>query len=121
MPGSSLHPAARDALRSGHLGHLVTLDPDGREAWASLHCNHFSLANAEGGGLIFQAFDITGRRQAAEPLPSFPHGALVHFAVSNSEAFMTTRLAGPATTFLPFNKGDGGGKGRGNVVASAAP
>lgn len=49
--------------------------------------------------------------QAPEPLLSFPGGALVHFAVSNSEAQMTTRLAGPATQFLPFNKGDDGGKG----------
>jgi type I restriction enzyme R subunit len=49
--------------------------------------------------------------QAPEPLLSFPSGALVHFAVSNSEAFMTTRLAGAGTTFLPFNQGDGGGKG----------
>lgn len=46
-----------------------------------------------------------------EPLLSFPGGALVHFAVSNSEVHMTTRLEGKATTFLPFNKGDGGGKG----------
>jgi type I restriction enzyme, R subunit len=49
--------------------------------------------------------------QHAEPLLSFPSGALVHFAVSNSEVRMTTRLDGPATTFLPFNKGDHGGKG----------
>ena len=49
--------------------------------------------------------------QKAEPLLSFPGGALVHFAVSNSEAQMTTRLAGPATRFLPFNKGDYGGAG----------
>ncbi len=49
--------------------------------------------------------------QKAEPLLSFPGGALVHFAVSNSEAQMTTRLAGPATRFLPFNKGDNGGAG----------
>ena len=49
--------------------------------------------------------------QNAEPLLSFPRGALVHFAVSNSEVHMTTRLAGPDTFFLPFNKGDGGGKG----------
>ena len=33
--------------------------------------------------------------QAAEPLLSFPSGALVHFAVSNSEVHMTTRLDGP--------------------------
>jgi type I restriction enzyme R subunit len=49
--------------------------------------------------------------QKIEPLLSFPGGALVHFAVSNSEAQMTTRLAGPATRFLPFNKGDNGGAG----------
>ena len=49
--------------------------------------------------------------QAAEPLLSFPRGALVHFAVSNREVFMTTRLAGPDTQFLPFNRGDHGAKG----------
>lgn len=48
---------------------------------------------------------------APEPLLSFPGGAIVHFAVSNSEVHMTTRLEGKATTFLPFNKGDHGGKG----------
>lgn len=49
--------------------------------------------------------------QAAEPLLSFPGGALVHFAVSNAEVMMTTQLIGPLTDFLPFNKGHGGGKG----------
>ena len=49
--------------------------------------------------------------QSAEPLLSFPNGALVHFAVSNSEVFMATRLEGPATTFLPFNRGDHGAAG----------
>lgn len=47
----------------------------------------------------------------AEPLLNAPSGALVHFAVSNSEVFMTTKLAGKDTFFLPFNKGDNGGKG----------
>lgn len=49
--------------------------------------------------------------QGPEPLLKFPSGALVHFAVSNSEVEMTTQLAGPVTIFLPFNLGDGGGKG----------
>ena len=49
--------------------------------------------------------------QTAEPLLSFPGGALVHFAVSNREVAMTTRLEGPATRFLPFNQGDHGGEG----------
>ena len=49
--------------------------------------------------------------QNAEPLLSFPNGALVHFAVSNSEVHMTTKLVGPPTRFLPFNKGKEGGAG----------
>ncbi|MBC2704688.1 type I restriction endonuclease [Desulfobacula sp.] len=45
-----------------------------------------------------------------EPLLTFKRGALVHFAVSQYEVFMTTRLEGEETFFLPFNKGtlDGG-------------
>lgn len=49
--------------------------------------------------------------QSAEPLLTFPSGALVHFAVSNSEVAMTTKLDGPATEFLPFNQGDDGAAG----------
>ncbi len=49
--------------------------------------------------------------QSAEPLLNFPSGALVHFAVSNSEVHMTTQLAGATTRFLPFNQGDHGAKG----------
>lgn len=48
---------------------------------------------------------------APEPLLSFPGGALVHFAVSSSAVRMTTRLAGGATEFLPFDQGDDGGAG----------
>ncbi|UCV08530.1 type I restriction endonuclease subunit R [Dechloromonas denitrificans] len=46
-----------------------------------------------------------------EPLLSFPGGALVHFAASQSEVMMTTQLTGTATTFLPFNRGNEGGAG----------
>ena len=49
--------------------------------------------------------------QAPEKLLSFPNGALVHFAVSNSEVYMVTKLEGPATDFLPFNQGNEGGAG----------
>ena len=49
--------------------------------------------------------------KAPEPLLSFPNGALVHFAVSNAEVRMVTKLAGPATEFLPFNQGDNGAAG----------
>ncbi len=50
-------------------------------------------------------------KTSAEPLLDFPRGALVHFAVSNSSVFMTTRLQGPGTQFLPFNLGDHGAAG----------
>ncbi len=45
-----------------------------------------------------------------EPLLTFKRGALVHFAVSQYEAYMSTKLAGGGTRFLPFNRGtqDGG-------------
>lgn len=45
-----------------------------------------------------------------EPLLTFKRGALVHFAVSQFEVAMTTKLAGADTHFLPFNRGtkDGG-------------
>jgi type I restriction enzyme, R subunit len=46
-----------------------------------------------------------------EPLLGFPGGALVHFAVSQTEVSMCTRLAGPASRFLPFNKGNHGAAG----------
>lgn len=53
----------------------------------------------------------TDRNPKGEPLLSFGHRALVHFAVSNSEVFMTTQLQGPSTFFLPFNKGNEGRAG----------
>jgi len=45
-----------------------------------------------------------------EPLLTFKRGALVHFAVSQDQVAMTTKLAGKDTFFLPFNLGteDGG-------------
>ncbi|CAM4187602.1 type I restriction endonuclease subunit R [Janibacter anophelis] len=52
-----------------------------------------------------------------EPLLSFGHRALVHFAVSNDLAAMTTRLEGEKTHFLPFNTGNDDG-GAGNPPAS---
>ena len=51
------------------------------------------------------------------PLLHFKKRALVHFAVDTDEAYMTTRLAGDSTFFLPFNTGSDGGslsRGMGN-------
>ena len=47
----------------------------------------------------------------AEPLLSFPGGALVHFAVSNSLVRMCTKLQGADSHFLPFDRGNDYGAG----------
>lgn len=49
-------------------------------------------------------------RDASQPLLQFGR-ALVHMAVDTDEVFMTTKLAGPTTFFLPFNKGHNEGEG----------
>ncbi|MFO0644235.1 MAG: DEAD/DEAH box helicase family protein [Polyangiaceae bacterium] len=50
-------------------------------------------------------------RDPRETIFEFKKRTLVHFAVDTDAVLMTTRLAGGATHFLPFNKGDGGGAG----------
>ena len=50
-------------------------------------------------------------RDPNAPLFRFKERALVHFAVDPDLVFMTTRLAGKSTFFLPFNKGNGCGAG----------
>jgi len=50
-------------------------------------------------------------RDATDLIFQFKHRALVHFAVDTDEAYMTTRLSGSKTYFLPFNKGCGNGGG----------
>ncbi len=54
-----------------------------------------------------------------EPLLTFKRGALVHFAVSQYNVAMTTRLAGKKTFFLPFDQGTADG-GKGNDVPEDA-
>src|SRR5690606_3783340 len=50
-------------------------------------------------------------RDPREPLFEFKRRTLVHFAVDTEQVLMTTRLAGNATYFLPFNRGVDGGAG----------
>lgn len=50
-------------------------------------------------------------RDPREVIFDFKRRALVHFAVDTETVFMTTRIAGKATHFLPFNKGCDGGAG----------
>lgn len=50
-------------------------------------------------------------RDPRESIFEFKRRTLVHFALDTETVWMTTRLAGNATYFLPFNKGYNGGAG----------
>jgi type I restriction enzyme R subunit len=52
-----------------------------------------------------------GDRDPREPIFEFKRRMLVHFAADTDAVFMTTRLAGSATHFMPFNRGCDGGAG----------
>lgn len=55
------------------------------------------------------------RAPGGEPLLTFKRGALVHFALDEDNASMTTRLANGKTRFLPFNRGRDGGAGNPDI------
>lgn len=67
--------------------------------------NHWTGQNAR-----FHAQKQYRERDIREPLMQFGR-CLVHFAVDTEEAYMTTKLAGANTFFLPFNQGNHHGKG----------
>ncbi len=50
-------------------------------------------------------------RDPSDLIFQFKKRSLVHFAVDTDEVYMTTRLSGRNTRFLPFNRGYGGGAG----------
>jgi type I restriction enzyme R subunit len=50
-------------------------------------------------------------RDPNELIFQFKKRTLVHFAVDPDEVYMTTRLKGKETQFLPFNRGNGAGAG----------
>lgn len=50
-------------------------------------------------------------RSPKEKLFTFNERSIVHFAMDTEEVYMTTKLNNQSTFFLPFNKGNNGGKG----------
>jgi len=50
-------------------------------------------------------------RDPVDLLLTFKKRTLVHFVVDTDEVYMTTRLSGNSTYFLPFNRGRAGGAG----------
>jgi type I restriction enzyme R subunit len=68
--------------------------------------NHWTGQNAKVHGQNQFKF----KRDISQPLLNFGR-CIVHFAVDTDEAYMTTKLNGANTFFLPFNLGDNFGKG----------
>ncbi|MCI5103890.1 MAG: DEAD/DEAH box helicase family protein, partial [Algiphilus sp.] len=54
---------------------------------------------------------VDPKTRRREPLLTFKRGAVVHFALSDSDIQMATRLDGENTFFLPFNQGHDGRAG----------
>ncbi|WP_229252557.1 type I restriction endonuclease, partial [Dyadobacter helix] len=68
--------------------------------------NHWTGQNAKFHGQN----QYKNERDVTQPLLNFGR-CMVHFAVDTDEAYMTTKLDGKNTFFLPFNLGDDYGKG----------
>ena len=68
--------------------------------------NHWTGQNAKVHGQSQYKF----KRDITQPLLNFGR-CIVHFAVDTDEAYMTTKLDGGNTFFLPFNLGNSHGKG----------
>jgi type I restriction enzyme R subunit len=68
--------------------------------------NHWTGQNAKVHGQNQYKF----KRDTDQPLLNFGR-CLVHFAVDTDEVYMTTKLSGAGTFFLPFNLGHNYGKG----------
>ncbi|PQJ73592.1 type I restriction endonuclease subunit R [Polaribacter butkevichii] len=68
--------------------------------------NHWTGQNAR----VHGQHQYKTQRDTKQPLLQFAR-CVVHFAVDTDEAYMTTKLDGINTFFLPFNKGNNHGKG----------
>lgn len=72
--------------------------------------NHWTGQNAK----VHGQHQYMYKRDTKQPLLNFAR-CIVHFAVDTDEAYMTTKLNGKNTFFLPFNKGNKHGKGNPEV------
>ncbi|WP_413512881.1 type I restriction endonuclease subunit R [Myroides odoratus] len=68
--------------------------------------NHWTGQNAKVHGINQYKF----KRDITQPLLNFGR-CIVHFAIDTDEIYMTTKLDGAKTFFLPFNLGENYGKG----------
>jgi len=105
------------ANRVGVTRQLVYSDKHGNSLDLTLSVNGIPLATIElknpiTGQTVRHAIgQYMTDRDPREKIFEFKKRTLVHFAADPDEVWMTTRLAGNGTYFLPFNKGNKYGKG----------
>jgi type I restriction enzyme R subunit len=120
-PASGLNPEAlvlygKNILTTTRQVHYSTKNPD-LSLDLVLALNGIPVATAElknpftSQTVEHAKYQYRNDRDPTEPLLRWKQRALVHFAVDPDLVFMTTRLSGRATFFLPFNRGRGTGAG----------
>lgn len=119
-PESSLNPEAEQQYLTNHLSVTRQLyyERNGRNSIDMvLSLNGLPIAAIElKNQFSGQSVDNAKKqyvydREPSEPIFQFKKRTLVHFAVDTDEAFMTTKLDGKHTRYLPFNLGNNNGAG----------
>ncbi len=116
-PASGLNPELEERYRANRLTVMrqVPYQPSSTKTLdLALFVNGIPVATAElktplSGQTYADA--IKQYRTSRDPKAPLLRRAVVHFAVDTEQVFMTTRLAGAKTAFLPFNRGDNQGAG----------
>lgn len=120
MPESNLNPEAVELYGKNHLSVTRQLyyERQGKNsldmvlALNGLPIATIELKNQFSGQNVSNAKkQYVYDREPNEPIFQFKKRSLVHFAVDTDEAFMTTKLAGKKTRYLPFNLGYQNGAG----------
>jgi len=118
-PGNNLNPAVWDLYKQNRLRvtRQLRYDPKNDNALdLALFLNGLPIATAElknpmtGQHVGHAKHQYRQDRDPKAPIFRFKARALVHFAVDPDEVWMTTRLTGASTRFLPFNRGCESGK-----------
>lgn len=115
-----LNPELEARYRSNRVGvtrQLVYSEKHGNSLDLTISVNGIPVATVElknpttGQSVRNAIGQYMNDRDPRETIFEFKKRTLVHFAVDPDEVWMTTRLAGKSTFFLPFNKGHNHGKG----------
>ena len=120
MPETGLNPEAEELYKTNHLSVTRQLfyERNGRNSLDMvLSLNGLPIATIELKNQ-FSGQDIQNAkkqyvydRDPSEPIFQFKKRSLVHFAVDADECYMTTKLDGKNTRYLPFNVGFQNGAG----------